>query len=138
MKVLEIVLAAALFMLVTPATAAEYQGKNIDGKKLAAKAYYYATGGVYDVQVSFRQNRATIYFDGGYQTTIQLKQRFITDPNDIEGFGKLGQIPLSNTFSIGLVYDNELVGNSHQPDLPLEGFWRISLDAQEIDNFINK
>ncbi|MCP6761946.1 MAG: hypothetical protein NHB32_25070 [Fischerella sp. CENA71] len=141
MKVLELVLtaAAALFVLVTPVKAAEYQGKNIDGKKLAAEAYYYATGGVYDVQVSFKDNRATIYFNGGYQTTIQLNQPKISDPNKIEGYGKLGQIPLSDTFSIGLEFDNNEVGNSQLlPSSPGEGFWRISLDSTEFNNFIKK
>jgi hypothetical protein len=57
-----------------PAPAVEYQGRNLDGKKLAAKAYYYATGGVYNVQVRFKQERATIYFAEGNQITIQLRQ----------------------------------------------------------------
>ncbi|PLZ94332.1 hypothetical protein CEN45_13865 [Fischerella thermalis CCMEE 5198] len=140
MKISEQILTAvtSLFMLVLPATAAEYQGKNIDNKKIDAKAYYYATGGVYEVQVSFKQNRATIYFNGGYQTTIQLKQPDITDPNEIEGFGKLGQISLSNTFSIGLEYDSNLVGDRQLSSSPLEGFWKISLDASELKNLINQ
>lgn len=128
MKVLGLVL-PALFLLTTPAMAVEYQGQNIDGKKLAAKAYYYATGGVYNVQVSFENRRATIYFSDGNQTTIRLRQRVITDSNNIEGFGKLGQFPLNGTFSVGLVYDTNLVGNSQpQQSHPLEGMWRISLE----------
>ena len=133
MKVLGLVL-PALFLLTTPAMAVEYQGKNIDSRKLAAKAYYYATGGVYNVQVRFEDKRATIYFTGGAQTTIRLRQGVITDPNDIEGFGKLGHFPLNGIISVGLDYDNNLVGDrllsgSH----PLAGFWRIRLDPTDLN-----
>jgi hypothetical protein len=86
MKILQLVL-SAVFLLTTPAMGAEYQGKNIDGKKLAATAYYGSTGGVYKVRVLFKENQAVIYFDGGSQTTIQLNQRAISDPNNIVGFG---------------------------------------------------
>ncbi len=130
MKVLGLVL-SALFLLATPSMAVMYQGKNIDGKKLAAKAYYSETGGVYNVQVRFKRNRATIYFDDGSQTTIRLKQQVITDPKDIEGFGKLGQIPLNGNISIGLNYDNNnLVGNGQPSESLSIGnfFWRISLE----------
>jgi hypothetical protein len=131
MKVLGLVL-SALFLLATPSTAVEYQGKNIDGRKLPAKAYYSVTGGVYNVEVSFHKNRATIYFEGGAQTTIQLSRRVITDPHDIEGFGKLGQFPINRIFSVGWNYDDNLTGsNQVLPGLhPLEGFWRISLVQQ--------
>lgn len=101
MKVLGLFL-PALFVLSAPAPclwhqgaiAVEYQGQNIDGKKLTAKAYYYATGGVYNVQVRF-DKRPTIYFSDGNQTTIQLNQQVVTDSKNIEGFGKLGQFPVN-------------------------------------------
>ncbi len=127
MKVDALVL-SALFLLSTPAVAVEYQGQNIDGKKLAAKAYYYATGGVYNVQVSFDKRQATIYFGDGNQTTIKLNQQVITDSKSIEGFGKLGQLSINGIFSVGLVYDNDLVGNGLQQSNPLEGMWRITLE----------
>ncbi|MBW4449674.1 MAG: hypothetical protein KME38_23230 [Spirirestis rafaelensis WJT71-NPBG6] len=128
MKVLGLIL-PALFLLATPAMAVEYQGQNIDGKKLYAKVYYYATGGVYNVQVSFNKRQATIYFADGNQTTIQLKQQVINDSKNIEGFGKLGQYPVNETFSVGLVYNNNSAGNGQpQQSNPLEGFWRISLE----------
>ncbi|MBW4564024.1 MAG: hypothetical protein KME32_23365 [Mojavia pulchra JT2-VF2] len=129
MKVLGLVL-PALFMLTTPALAVEFKGQNIDGEKLPAKAYYYATGGVYNVQVRFHNRRATLYFADGNQTTIQLNQQVITDSKNIEGFGKLGQLPINRIFSVGLVYNNDSMGNSSQlqQSNPLEGFWRISLD----------
>lgn len=112
----------ALFLLTMPALAVEYQGRNLDGKKLAAKAYYYATGGVYNVQVRFEQERATIYFAEGNQITIQLRRQVITDPKNIEGFGKLGYYPLSRHFSIGLESDNnEQLAESDS----LEGYWRM-------------
>jgi len=118
-----------LFLLATPAMAVEYQGKNIDGKKLDAKAYYSQTGGVYNDQVRFKRDRATIYFADGSQTTIRVKQRVITDPNNIEGFGKLGQVPVNRIFSVGLNLDNNVVGSGQQSEsLPLGNFfWRISL-----------
>ncbi|WP_341529048.1 hypothetical protein WKK05_06945 [Nostoc sp. UHCC 0302] len=130
MKILGLVL-PALLVLISPAMAVEFKGQNIDGKKLPAKAYYYATGGVYNVQVRFHKKQATLYFADRNQITIQLNQQVITDSNNIEGFGKIGQYPVNRTFSIGLVYDNNWLGNSSdqlQQSNPLEGFWRISLD----------
>ncbi|MEH1846215.1 MAG: hypothetical protein V7L25_14760 [Nostoc sp.] len=130
MKPLGLVLPIFL-MLVTPAIAVEFKGQNIDGQKLPARAYYYATGGVYKVQVRFHKKRATIYFDDGNQTTIRLNQQVITDSNNIEGFGKLGQYPLNGIFSVGLVYDNNWLGSSDsqsQQSNPLSGLWKISLE----------
>ncbi|MEH2422158.1 MAG: hypothetical protein V7K48_14960 [Nostoc sp.] len=130
MKPLGLVLSIFL-MLVTPAIAVEFKGQNIDGQKLPARAYYYATGGVYKVQVRFHKKRATIYFDDGNQTTIQLNQQVITDSNNIEGFGKLGQYPLNGIFSVGLVYDDNWLGSSDsqsQQSNPLSGLWKISLE----------
>ena len=135
MKVLGLVLLPTLLLVTTPVLAVEYQGKNIDGRKLHAKAYYYATGGVYNVQVRFKHNRATIYFTNNSQTTIRLNHRAIADPSDIEGFGRLGQISLNRVFSVGLDYDNNLVGNRPMPGArTLEGFWRISIDSTELNN----
>ncbi|MBN3879986.1 MAG: hypothetical protein ACYTXT_25650 [Nostoc sp.] len=130
MKVLGSVL-PILLLLCSPAMAVELKGQNIDGQKLPATAYYYATGGVYKVQVRFHNKRATIYFDDGNQTTIQLNQQAIADSKNIEGFGKLGQYPLNRTFSVGLVYDNNWPGssdNQFQQSNPLDGLWKISLE----------
>lgn len=130
MKVLGLVL-PVLLMLVPPAMAVEFKGQNIDDRKLPARAYYYATGGVYKVQVRFHHKRATIYFDNGNQITIQLNQEAIADSNNIEGFGKLGQYPLSRTFSVGLMYENNWLGSSDsqfQQSNPLDGLWKISLE----------
>ncbi|MBV9389064.1 MAG: hypothetical protein JOZ78_21820 [Chroococcidiopsidaceae cyanobacterium CP_BM_ER_R8_30] len=140
MKVLGLVL-STLLLLVTPALAAEYQGRSIDGRKFAAKAYYSATGGVYQVQVRFNRNRATIYFDDGSQTTIKLRRRVITDPSDIEGFGRLGQFYLGGIFSAGLDYTNtqDYLSNRQPPTTPqaLQGFWRISLDSKDLSTLSN-
>ncbi|MEH2247713.1 hypothetical protein [Nostoc sp.] len=130
MKPLGLVLPIFL-ILVTPAIAVEFKGQNIDGQKLPARAYYYATGGVYKVQVRFHKKRARIYFDDGNQITIQLNQQVITDSNNIEGFGKLGQYPLNGTFSVGLVYDNNWLGSNDsqsEQSNPLSGLWKISLE----------
>ncbi|MEJ6480025.1 hypothetical protein N0Y54_01305 [Nostoc punctiforme UO1] len=130
MKVLGLVL-PVLLLLGKSAMAVEFKGQNIDGQKLPARAYYYATGGVYKVQVRFHNKRAIIYFDDGNQATIQLNQQVITDSNNIEGFGKLGQYPVNSTFSVGLVYDNNWLGSSDsqfQQSNPLDGLWKISLE----------
>ncbi|RCJ16467.1 hypothetical protein A6S26_33330 [Nostoc sp. ATCC 43529] len=130
MKILKLVL-PVLLLLGTPAMAVELKGQNIDGQKLPARAYYYATGGVYKVQVRFHKKRATIYFDDGNQITIQLKQEAIADSNNIEGFGMLGQYPINAIFSLGLVYDNNWLGSSDsqfQQSNPLSGLWKISLE----------
>ncbi|MEH2273679.1 MAG: hypothetical protein V7K40_02375 [Nostoc sp.] len=120
-----------LLILSTPAMAVEFKGQNIDGKKLPAKAYYYATGGVYKVQVSFHNKRATIFFADRNQITIKLRGQVITDSNNIEGFGKLGQYPVNNTFSVGLVYGNDWPDSSSgqlQQSNSLDGLWKISLE----------
>lgn len=46
MKVLGLFL-PVLLLLGTPSMAVEFKGQNIDGQKLPARAYYYATGGLY-------------------------------------------------------------------------------------------
>ncbi|MDZ8263297.1 hypothetical protein [Nostoc sp. ChiQUE01b] len=130
MKVLGLIL-PVLLLLCSPAMAVELKGQNIDGQKLPARAYYYATGGVYKVHVRFHNKRATIYFDDGNQTTIQLNQQAIADSKNIEGFGKLGQYSLNKIFSVGLMYDNNWFGSSDsqfQLSNPLDGLWKISLE----------
>jgi hypothetical protein len=125
MKVFGLVL-SALLLLTAPARAAEYQGKNIDGFKLKGKALFSETGGVYDVMVLFKGNKATIFFDNGDQTTIKLRRQVITDPNNIEGVGGLGQYYLGGPFSVGLGSGDNPIGRS------LQSFWRISVDLTDI------
>lgn len=131
MKVLGFVVTALL--LTAPAYAVEYQGKNLDGIKLPAKVISYQTGGEYDVQVQFKQNLATIYFPHGAQTTIRLTQRVITDPNHIEGIGKLGQVYLGSSFRVGLDFDrsNSDVAASVVPTT--DSIWSIRLDPASLN-----
>lgn len=131
MKIFGFVVTALL--LTAPARAVEYQGKNLDGIKLSAKVISYQTGGEYDVQVQFKQNLATLYFPHGAQTTIRLTQRVITDPNRIEGIGKLGQVYLGSSFSVGLDFDrsNSDVAASVVPTT--DYFWSIRLDPVSLN-----
>jgi hypothetical protein len=119
---------SALLLLLAPARAAEYQGKNIDDFKLNGKAYFAATGGVYDVMVLFKGDKATIFFDNDDQTTIKLRRQVITDPNNIEGVGGLGQYVLGGPFSIGLSSGDNPIGSS------LQSFWRISVDLTDFND----
>lgn len=136
MKILGLVIPAVL-LLAMPAAAVEYHGQNLDGKNFAAKVYNYGTGGVYNVQVRFKNKQAAIYFDDGSKITIRLRQRVITNLNDIEGFGKIGYFPIGGIFSIGLDNSNTLVGNGEpQQQNPLEGFWRISINKYQISSAI--
>ena len=127
MKVFGLVL-SALLLLSVPARAAEYQGKNIDGFKLLGKALFSETGGVYDVMVLFKGNRATIFFANGDQTTIKLRHSVITDPNDIEGVGGIGQYPVRGSLSVGLTAGDNRIGK------PLQSFWRISMHVTDFNN----
>lgn len=127
MKVFGLVL-SALLLLSAPARAAEYQGKNIDGVMLKGQALLSETGGVYDVMVLFKGERATIFFVNDDQITLKLRRKIITDPNNIEGIGGLGQYHLGGPFSVGLGPGDNPVGK------PLQGFWRIRVD---LTNFAN-
>ncbi|HEY9707645.1 MAG TPA: hypothetical protein V6D48_05515 [Oculatellaceae cyanobacterium] len=127
MKVFGLVL-SALLLLTAPAFSAEYQGKNIDGFKFKGKALFSETGGVYDVMVLFKGNKATIFFDNGDQTTIKLRRQVITDPSNIEGVGGLGQYYLGGPFSVGLGSGDNPIGRS------LQSFWRISVDLTDFNN----
>lgn len=119
----------SLLLLSTPARAAEYEGKNIDGRKLDAQVYSYQTGGVFDAQVEFNQDLATIYFAGGGQLTVRLNQRAIADPDNILGYGRLGQIPLGRSFAIGLTPENGLRGGLTIGAGRLDDLWRIRLKS---------
>jgi hypothetical protein len=127
MKVFALVL-SALLLLSAPARAAEYQGKNIDGVMLKGKALLSETGGIYDVMVLFKGERATIFFVNDDQITLKLRRQIITDPNDIEGIGGLGQYHLGGPFSVGLSSGDNPIGK------PLQGFWRIRVDLTDFTN----
>ncbi len=118
---------SALLLLATPTLAAEYQGKTLDGRKLAARVYSYNTGGVYDAQVEFKGYLATVYFANGGQLLIRLNQRTITDPSNILGYGRIGQLPLSRSFGVGLRSDNGITGGLTIGAGRFEDLWRINL-----------
>lgn len=122
----------SLCLLTAPARAVEYQGKNLDGMRLPAKVVLYQTGGEYDVEVTFKQSLATIYFPHGEQTTIRLNQRVITDPSNVEGIGKLGQVYVGNTFRVGLDFDrsNDALVTSNVPTS--DYIWRIQLNPTSL------
>jgi hypothetical protein len=131
MKVFGLVL-SVLLLNSAPLEAAEYQGKNIDGVLIKGKALFSSTGGVYDVQVLFKRNQATLFFVNGDHITLKLRQQTITDPSAIEGVGGVGQYHLGGGFSIGLSSGDNLMGN------PLQGFWRINLDLKDFNNTVHK
>jgi hypothetical protein len=122
-----------LFSLSPPISALEYQGRNLDGQKIAAKAYYQRTGGVYNVQVRFNGNRATLFFDHGGQITIQLRQSIVTDLNNIQGRGRLGHVPVANSLSLGLEM-NENEGKIPR-NSPLNDLWQLSISPEDLQGF---
>lgn len=117
-----------LFLLTPPARAAEYQGKNIDGRSFAAEVYSYETGGVYQAEVQFKQDQAAITFAGGGQLTIKLRQPNISDVSQIEGYGEPGRIYLGNVLSIGLESDRATNQPVLSGRLSFGNSWRIRLD----------
>ncbi len=123
----------ALSFLTLPVLALEYQGRNLDGQKIPAKAYYQGTGGVYNVQVLFEGNRATLFFAEGGQTTIQLRQSVITDLDHIQGIGRLGQIRVGNSVSLGLETNEGNWGT--QGSQGVNDIWRLSLSADDLAEF---
>jgi hypothetical protein len=109
--------------------AAEYQGKNIDGRKFPAKAYSYETGGVFDIQVEFQKKRATMHFVNGGKKTLRLKRSEIDDPQNIVGWS-VGVFNIGGVFGIGISKEN---GNLDPPrPRPFEGLWRIILPVSEL------
>jgi hypothetical protein len=126
MKIFALV-ASVLLMLTTPTLAAEYRGRTIDGKKLPVKVYSYATGGVFDAEVEFKKNIATVYFVGGSQLMLRLNQPTITDSNSILGYGRVGQFPLGRSFSIGIGGDTGSIDSLSIGAGSLNDLWRITL-----------
>ena len=126
-------LISTLSLLATPILAAEYQGKNIDDRKLPAKVYYQKTGGVYDVQVEFKGDRAILYFTDGSQVTLNLGSARINDPSNIIGYGRVGFIPVNRSFSIGLESNDSTndIG-SPTPNVSAPDIWRIQLDPNSL------
>lgn len=113
-----------------PAIAAEYQGKNIDGKKFPAQAYLRETGGLFDVQVEFKQDQAILYFGQGSRQKIRLTQPVITDPSRIEGWGMPFSVQVGGKVQLGIL-EGDLESNPQQPR-SLEGLWQIRIKAADL------
>jgi hypothetical protein len=117
-------------LLANSAIAAEYHGKNIDGKRFAGKVYSYETGGVFDAKVEFQNKKAVLHFVNGGQQTIRLKRAEIKDPRNIVGFSR-GFFNIGGIFSVGVADDSS--SNTEPPrPRPFEGFWRISLNEADL------
>jgi hypothetical protein len=112
------------------AIAAEYQGKNIDGRRFRGQVYSYETGGVFQVEVEFRKKKATLYFVNGSQQTVRLKRSEILNPKAIEGWSQ-GFFTIGDIFSVG-VADNSSDNLQPPRPRPFEGFWRISLHETDL------
>lgn len=125
MKGLALVVSVLLAMTL-PLSAAEYQGKTIDGRRLPAQVYSYGTGGVFEAEVEFRGDLATVYFVNGGQLQIRLNQSTIRDLGNIMGYGRVGQLPLGR-FSIGLGTGSGLSGGVTIGAGSLNDTWGIRL-----------
>lgn len=122
-----------LSLLISPSQAAQYQGKTIDGQRLSAKVYSYETGGVYEAQVRFEGDQAMIEFSSGERLTLKLNQSVIRDPEQIEGYSRLGQIPIGRNFSIGLNQGGVTDDPSFQRSVSLRDRWSIRLDPANFN-----
>jgi hypothetical protein len=112
------------------AIAAEYQGKNIDGRRFRGQVYSYETGGVFEAEIEFHKKQATLYFVNGSQQTVRLKRSKILNPKDIEGWSR-GFFTIGDIFSVG-VADNSSDNLQPPRPRPFEGFWRISLHETDL------
>lgn len=65
------------------ATAAEFNGADVDGESFDATAYSWDTARFYDVTVEFSGDTATITFDNGRSIDLTLDDEEIDDPSNI-------------------------------------------------------
>ncbi|NGX84882.1 hypothetical protein [Aequorivita sp. KMM 9714] len=75
-----------MFLILSTAYSAEYNGKNIDGIEFDCTAYSYDTGNWYFVTVEFDGDEATIYFSNGGYITLTLDKKIIDDPRAIDAY----------------------------------------------------
>lgn len=122
----------SIVLLTTPVIAAEYEGKNIDDRKIPAKAYYQNTGGVYDVMVEFKGNRAILHFTDDSQVILNLGTPRISDLNNIIGYGRIGFIPINRGFSFGLESSDSNNEIGSPTPRTAEDVWRIQIDPKNL------
>ena len=77
---------ACLLVLTTVASAAEYNGRNIDGEEYDCTAFSYSTSKYYQVTVEFDGDEATVTFSNGGRLTLTLDDEEIDDPSSISAF----------------------------------------------------
>jgi hypothetical protein len=77
---------ACLLALTTFASAAEYNGRNIDLEEYDCTAFSYSTSKYYQVTVEFDGDEATITFSNGGRLTLTLDDEEIDDPSSISAF----------------------------------------------------
>src|SRR5205809_614708 len=70
----------------SPASAAECNGDDIDGELLSATAYSHSTGNYYRVQVEFSGDDVTVYFRNGGYRRLTLDDEDIDDPTSISAY----------------------------------------------------
>lgn len=66
--------------------AAEYNGRDIDGKSFSCTAFSYNTGKYYYAQVEFYGDEATLFFSNGGQVVLTIDDEEIDDPSSISAF----------------------------------------------------
>lgn len=83
-----------LLVLCVSALGAEYQGKNIDGKRYEAEIK--APKAIHSGKVEFQGNRATLYFDGK-GVEVKLESESIENPNKVYAWNEEGSWVISFT-----------------------------------------
>lgn len=68
------------------ASAAEYNGVDIDGDSLSCTAFSYSTRSYYDVEAVFDGDEVTITFKNGGSRTLGLDDEEIDDTSSISAF----------------------------------------------------
>lgn len=81
---LPILIAACTFSI--GASAASYNGVDIDGNTYSCSAYSYDTSEYYDVDAVFDGSKVTLYFQNGGKRTLDLDDEDIDDPSDISAY----------------------------------------------------
>ena len=73
-------------VLTSTSQAAEYKGRNVDGRSFSATAFSYDTGKYYYGEVEFNGTEATFTFSSGKSVTLEIDDEEIDDPSNISAF----------------------------------------------------